>query len=395
MSNASLVSDILMGFVGDVLVSRERPQEIFSDVRNVLSAPDILFANLEGSYTDHPRPVPSAGMLVSAPSHNLDAYALAGFDVMSLANNHILDVGYDAMLETRSRLRAQGVKTCGAGDCLADAREPAIVEAGGMRVAYLAYASVFPKGYEARTDRPGLAPMRAYNHWRDSSPNLHAPGRRPVVSTIPDQSDLANLEEDIRRARERADLVVTSFHWGDYWRPYHLTDHESRTARYCIDRGADMVVGHHHHALRGMEWYKGRPILYGLGHFVFDVRLDWTEEEFRRRTLEANPAFDEADFTAGPRKGWPLLPMHEDMRMTLMAWARADEKGIRDVGFLPCRLAPDGLVHAIDLNSPEADEIVAYVDKCNRTQGLKTLIVREGSESIAGFRTLRMIPQES
>src|SRR5207244_1166869 len=144
-----------------------------------------------------------------------------------------------------------------------------------LRIAFLAYASVFPIGFQARAHTPGLAPMRAYNAWREQFPTYYYPGIAPVITTVPDQGDLARLDEDIQCARERADVVVASFHWGDYSCPFRLTDHETRTARHCIDHGAHMVVGHHHHALRGMEWYQGRPILYGLGHFVFDFRLKW------------------------------------------------------------------------------------------------------------------------
>src|SRR6185437_4257994 len=120
------------------------------------------------------------------------------------------------------------------------------------------------------------------------------------------------------RARESSDLVVTSFHWGEYLRPFHLTEHERRTARYCIDQGADMVVGHHHHALRGMEWYKGKPIMYGLGHFVFDLVLEWSEEYKKGLAELLSPAFFDTPYTTAPKEGWPYLPMHEDTRMTVL-----------------------------------------------------------------------------
>lgn len=383
----------MIGLVGDVLVNRDEPREVFSEVRGVLQAPDILFANLESAYTDHPRPVPGAVSEVYSPAHNLDVYAEAGFKVMSLANNHILDVGYDAMLETRSRLRSQGIKTCGAGEHLADARAPAIVEAHGLRIAFLAYASVFPLGYEARASTPGLAPMRAYNFWRDPYPGIHVPGKQPVVTTTPDEADLAHLAEDIQSARAVADVVITSFHWGDYMRPYFLTDHETRTARFCIDQGADMVVGHHHHALRGMEWYRDKPILYGLGHFVFDLKMQWSDE-FRKDLAELfSGAMSENPYMTAPREGWPLLPMHEDTRMTMIAWASAGKGGIDGVGLLPCRLTPDGRVHPLRLNSPESNEVVSYLEKCNVSQKLNGRFVPEGSRSLAGFETLRVVPE--
>jgi poly-gamma-glutamate capsule biosynthesis protein CapA/YwtB (metallophosphatase superfamily) len=384
------MSTAMIGLVGDMLVNRERPLEVFSEVREVLRVPDVLFGNLEGAYTDDPHPAPSATLVVGAPAQNLDAYYGAGFSVLSMANNHILDLGYEAMLETRSRLRAQGVKTCGVGTCEADAREPAIIEANGVRMAFLAYASVFPMGYEARWNAPGLAPLRASNVWRDRYAHYFEPGSPPLLDIVANQKDLANLTADIGNARKCADLVVTSFHWGDYSRPFSLSEHETRTAKYCIDHGADLVVGHHQHALRGMEWYRGKPILYGLGHFAADLRFE-LGEEWTKPFLD-DDAFEDASYELGPRKGWPLLPLHKDTRMTLLAWARVSCSGVSDIGFLPCRMTQDGLVHPLKLDSTEASEVVAYLDRCNRTQGLKSTIVTTDSISMAGFQTLRVIP---
>jgi poly-gamma-glutamate capsule biosynthesis protein CapA/YwtB (metallophosphatase superfamily) len=382
------MSAVLIGFVGDMLVHREHPEEVFREVRDVLRVPDILFGNLEGMYTDTPHPSPGAVLPIGAPAHNLAVYSAVGFDVLAMASNHVLDMGYAAMLETRAYLRDQGIKTCGIGDCPADAHQPAILEADGLRIAFLAYACTFPVGYEARWNAPGLAPMRSYNVWRDAASGQY-PGGMPLVTSVEDQNDLARLTEDIQKAREHSDLVITSFHWGDYSRPFHLTDHETKTARYCIDRGADMVIGHHHHTLRGMEWYKGKPIMYGLGHFVADFRVDLPPEITQ---AFAEPGVEDTSYRVGPRKGWPLLPLHKDARMTLLAWARAGRNGIDDIGFLPCRLTADGFVHPLRLDSSEGREVVDYLDKCNKTQNLRGAITAAGATPIAGFETLRVTP---
>ncbi len=381
------MADALLGFVGDVCVNRQNPSEVFREVRGILRVPDVMFANLEGACTDDPHPVPSAHQVISAPSRSLDVYAEVGFKVLSLANNHIVDVGYEAMLETRSRLHAQDVSTCGAGACLAEASQPAILNVNGVSIAFLAYASVFPIGYEARSNRPGLAPLRAYNFFREPFPLVHVPGVRPLITTVPDQTDLARMIEDIGRARARADLVVVSFHWGDQSLPCHLTDHETRTARYCIDRGADMVVGHHHHAIRGMEWYRGKPILYGLGHFVFDhlgnvkSAEELLEPDVVQYLRQINATTDPARYFDFP----------DYYRMTLVAWAVADRTGIRDIGFLPCRLAAEGIVHPLRLDSPEGAEVVRHLEQCNRTQGLKSRVVADAAVRLAGFETMRVV----
>jgi poly-gamma-glutamate synthesis protein (capsule biosynthesis protein) len=390
------MSQILMGFVGDVLVNRDRPEEVFGRVREVLNEPSILFANLESACTDHPKPVPGASGKWTPRAHTLDVYARVGFNVMALANNHILDAGYEALLENLARLKSQGVSTCGAGACMADARAPAILKANGLRVAFLAYASVFPFGYEARSDAPGLAPLRAYNFWREQFPRVHMPGADPLITTVPDETDLAHLAQDISKARDQADLVIASFHWGVHMMPFHLTDHETRTARFCIDHGVDMVIGHHHHALRGMEWYRGKPIMYGLGHFAFETLIEDSAVEYKRRVAEIYPSanHDRYPYTTAPREGWPLLPMHEDTRMTVVAWATADRNGVNDIGFLPCRLAPDGVVHPLRLGTAESNEVVDYLTRCNQSQSLNGRIVGEARE-LGGLPTLRVVPEHA
>lgn len=380
---------MLIGFAGDVLIDRDVPDEAFSEVCRLLQEPDVLFANLESPYSDEPQPAPTVQLVPLCPrTHNLDAYARAGFHVMSLANNHILDAGHAAMLETRQRLLGQGIASCGAGENLTAARLPAILERGGVKIGFLAYASMFPHGYQASSTAPGLAPLRAQNHFHDQV-EYFAPGYVPRVETIPDPKDHQNLLSDIEALRGIADVVVMSFHWGDHLRPFALTDHEIRTARLCIEHGADLVLGHHHHTLRGIEWFRGKAIFYGLGHFVFDHRLVVTEE------LQAY--FQEVDpesYAVFPREGWPLLPLHPDTRMTLLGWARAEERSIIDVGFVPCRLRPDGRVTAVHPASAEGQEVIEYVQRCNQSQNLNGRIVTDGAPAVGGFPSVRVVPRD-
>jgi poly-gamma-glutamate synthesis protein (capsule biosynthesis protein) len=350
----------LIGFVGDVLVDRDDPDEPFRPVHASLAEPDVLCGNLEGVYTDDPHPAPSLGIALAPKAHNAEVFARVGFDVMSMANNHVADLGHAAMLETRSKLNALGVATCGAGENLAAARKPAIVSSKGARIAFLSYASVFPMGYEARSNVPGLAPLRAYNLYRDSLPNYQLPGVPPLIRTVPDETDHANLQADVIAARESADIVVTVFHWGDFMRPFHLTDHELRTARAAVDLGAAIVIGHHHHLLRGVEWYRDAPIFYGLGHFVFDARLDLSDE---LKSLMEGDAEDRDYYGIAPRRGWPLLPLHPDTRMTAIAWVEMEAGKAVRAGLLPCMLDPDGSVRPVAPTSDEGATIGSYLTR--------------------------------
>lgn len=389
---------MLIGFVGDVRIDRAEPDEAFDEVHDLLRAPDMLFANLESAHSDAPEFPISPNYPVVAPLRNLDAYARAGFDVLSLANNHILDAGRMAMLEASARLRGHGVATCGAGPNLTEARRPAILEHDGVKVAFLAYASIFPYGFEARAHTPGLVPLRGYNHFHEL-PGYVSPGCPPRVETIPDPGDFQSMEADIAAAKTDTDLVVVSVHWGDYQRPFTLTDHERKTAHLCIESGADLVIGHHHHVLRGMEWYSGKPIFYGLGHFLWDMRLIGHEglsdgqRAFLAEHEEYYRSVDPESYDIAPRDGWPFLPMHADARLTALGWARAESGSIVEAGFVPCRLPPDGRVAAVDPDLEEGREVVEYIASCIRSQGLDARISAEDAPVIGGRKSLRIVPK--
>lgn len=353
--------------------------EAFADVRPLLSAPDVLFGNLEGAFSVTPGPsLETRASLVASP-HNLDALAAAGFKAMSLANNHAVDAGSDALLKTLERLREQGIQPCGAGRDLAAARDPALVQAKELRTAFLAYASVFPPGHEATSDRPGVSPMRTHDTYLHRD-DYFLPGTFPRILTRLDATDLDALTEDITRARRAAELVIVSFHWGDMLHPFLLTDHERKTARLCIELGAHMVVGHHHHALRGMEWYRGCPILYGLGHFVFDYRLE-----------KAAPRVTGYEYAPHPRRGWPLLPLHPDTRMTMMACALASPGRVERVGFVPCRLRADGRVQAVRPDSREGRQVLKYLDRCNTSQALRTRMDAHATWPVGGAQAIELV----
>jgi poly-gamma-glutamate capsule biosynthesis protein CapA/YwtB (metallophosphatase superfamily) len=373
--------EALVGLVGDVLVDRAHPREAFAEVREVLAAPDILFANLEGAFSDTPDPPSVAGHRLIAGPHNLDAIVDAGFDVLSLANNHSMDAGAKAMLETSMRLRADGVACCGAGVDLDEACRPAFVERNGLRVAFLAYTSVYPTGIAATSAQPGVAAVRAteqYLHRHD----YHLPGVPPHIRSQLDETDRQALISHIAQAKKQAELVIVSFHWGDTLQPCHITHHERRTAQLCVQSGADLVVGHHHHELRGFEWHRGKPILYGLGHFVFDCRL-----------VDTDPAFTAYDHAVYPRRGWPLLPMHPDARMTLMAWAVADRSGVHHLGIIPCRLQKDGRVKPVHPQSVQGREIQRYLTRCCVSQRLNGRIGRPATLPGGTIEGLEIVPR--
>lgn len=380
----------MIGLVGDLLVDRDEPEQAFDLIRDVLAVPDFLVGNCEVAYASNVEFAPGVTVPVAADPSNVAAIARAGFDVLGLANNHALDAGHRGLFEMHGHFESAGIAHVGTGRTLAEARRPVMSRVGDLTVATLAYASFFPRGYEALDDWPGLAPIRAYNHYRDRLPNVWSPGTPPLITTIPHEEDMDNLRDDVTAAKANADIVVVLFHGGDYKHPFVLSDHELRTARFAVDHGADIIAAHHHHVLRGMEWYKGSAIFYGLGHFVFDLENFRGPKEIVTDGTLLDPETDES-YDLAPRKGWPLLPWHRDARMSVLAWAAVDKSGVAEAGFLPCMLNQKGQVYPLDARSEEGRQVTRYVTTGCRSEKLSTEFQVEDEARFADLAAVRMV----
>ncbi len=238
---------IVLNAVGDIMLSGSATPYLnrlgydypFAATARELKHGDISVANLEAPIATRGEEFSGKRFRFRADPHVAGALKRAGFTLVTLANNHMMDFGEQALLETIRTLDANGLSHSGAGATLAAARQPALVQIDGIRVAFLAYSLTFPPEFYATRDRAGTAP--GY------------PGF---------------FTKDIARAKRDADYVVVSFHWGSEGsnspRPYQVT-----VAHAAIDAGADVVIGHHPHVLQGLERYKKGIILYSLGNFAF------------------------------------------------------------------------------------------------------------------------------
>jgi poly-gamma-glutamate synthesis protein (capsule biosynthesis protein) len=152
---------ITLAAVGDVLVDRAAPETAFAQVRGRLEQADLVFGNCEGPYSEtEERNTSSWGWVLSTPA---SLPALSVFDVMSVANNHIMDAGYRGLSDTLQGLRDAGVAPVGAGAGLDEARAPVFVERGGLTVGFLAYTCVYAPGFAAWASRPGCATVEVSN----------------------------------------------------------------------------------------------------------------------------------------------------------------------------------------------------------------------------------------
>lgn len=236
------VGDIMLAGSATPTLARTGYDYPFARTAKELRRGDIAIGNLEAPLTGRGDEYRDKTYRFRAEPAAAAALKRAGFSVLTLANNHIMDYGDVGLRDTLATLSRHGIAHTGAGSSLADARREAVVMARGKRVAFLAYSLTFPAEFYAGAKRAGAAP-----------------GYAPHV------------REDIRRAQAKADYVVVSFHWGAE-RTEFPKQYQMETARLAIDAGADAIIGHHPHVLQGIEFYRGKPILYSLGNFAFGSR---------------------------------------------------------------------------------------------------------------------------
>ncbi len=222
-------------------------------VRSLLAGADLSIVNLEGPAPKRAQYHPD-GLTFHFTQASLEGLDRAGIDIVSLANNHIGNAGRSGIVETVEALDRLGIDHAGAGATAKAARAPARETVGGIDVAVLAYDAIAP-AYAAGPSTPGSAPLS---------------GGGPAA--------------DIRAARRAgADLIIVYPHWGIEYRAT-ATASQRAWAHRMIDAGADLVIGNHPHWAAAMEVYRGHPIWYSLGDFVFDHT--WSEETEEGLLLE-------------------------------------------------------------------------------------------------------------
>ena len=271
-------------------ISRES-RDLFSWLENVapvLRQGDFTLGNLEGYIWK--RPAASAvdfsfgevKIDLSMPPETAGVLKRAGFNALSIANNHVMNMGAEAMLETIRHLDAAGIAHSGSGRNISEARKPAMLTRDGVTLAFLSYSSVFTPGFHpAGENKPGIATVPVSTSY-EIAPNIaYNPGVLPRVVTKPNPLHVEEMLRDVRRARAEADVVVVSWHWGatKYAQSYasglafedtpcFVLNYQEEMGRAAVDAGADIVMGHHPHRLQGIEVYKNKLICYSLNHLV-------------------------------------------------------------------------------------------------------------------------------
>jgi poly-gamma-glutamate capsule biosynthesis protein CapA/YwtB (metallophosphatase superfamily) len=328
--------------VGDVMLRTSRPETQLAGIAPLLRAGDITFGQLETPLTNagtrqlFPGFRGASGGVVRDADAAAGLLADAGFTVMSLAGNHTMDRSAQAMLASVDAAEKRGIRIIGAGENLHAARKPVITAAGATKVGFLAYCSVLPRGFEAAPARAGVAPLRARTFYEQVDWQAGTP---PRIVTLTDAADLAALQDDVRLLREQVDVVVVSMHWGIHFEPGTIADYQYEAAHAAVDAGADVILGHHAHVIKGVEFYQGKPVFYSLGNVTLLPRGD---------------------------KGEPLTADGRvDAQMTMIAKLTLDGGRISRVAIVPCwldlRLEPE----VIPPDDQRFPEFLGYLRRVN------------------------------
>lgn len=233
------VGDLMMSsWVIDVV--KEKGVDFpFDSTRSLLKSADITIANLEAPLTKAGTSYEDKTFTFKVPPTFIDGIKRSGIDIVTLANNHILDFGVQGLSNTIMILDSNNIKHCGAGKNREFACAPVIVDFYGVKVGFLGFSMTYPKEFWAKK-----------NAWGTCYPD----------------EDL--LRQVINESEANADLTIVSFHWGAEKRATPK-DYQLFFAHKAIDFGADLVLGHHPHVLQSLEIYKNKLIAYSLGNYVF------------------------------------------------------------------------------------------------------------------------------
>jgi poly-gamma-glutamate capsule biosynthesis protein CapA/YwtB (metallophosphatase superfamily) len=359
---------------GDIAPSRPDPDTLFTHVAPLLQSGDISFCQLEINMTSRGERLPQVRHTDRTGPEAALALKRAGFDVVSWASNHCMDWGRDGFFDTIDALRKADLAVVGVGANIAEARKPVIVEAQGKRVAFLAYSSILPMNFWAEDNRPGCAPMRGWTLYEQIEHDQ--PGTPARVHTFPHRDDLKALCDDIAKAKQQADIVLVSLHWGIHFVPALIADYQRDVGRTAIDAGADAILGHHAHILKGCDVYKGKPIIYSLCNFAVDLPMtpEHAQSKGFKEIQKLHPHW-EPDFES-------TYNFPADCRRTIIAKLVVGNNGLQRVSLLPTYVNRQSQPEILTADDPRFAEVADYLEEITASQALTARYVRDGNELI-------------
>jgi poly-gamma-glutamate capsule biosynthesis protein CapA/YwtB (metallophosphatase superfamily) len=370
---------LVIAGVGDVGPFFDPEPDFLRSAGALLASADIRLGNCERVYAAGiGRSAGNGGDAIAIPAaDSASAYVFeeCGFDVVSLAGNHTMDLGVAGMTQTIGTLQARGIQTVGAGSDSAAARRPAIVRRKGLSVAVLAYCSImmkgarFMKGQAAGPHSPGIAPLRAHTFYEQTWD--WEPGSPGVVRSLPDNRDLDDMRADVIAAKQQADIVVLMMHWGVHFIPHTIAEYQPIVAQAAFDAGADAILGHHAGLPKAIEMYGAKPCFYSLGYFLMSVP-ERTPEQLAMRGLNRFGIELDPDY--------PRLPFGKDTQRSMIARLTVSKAGVQRSAFVPLRADRQLRPEVLRAGDPRAEEAVRFLETASA--GFDHVFRRDGDEIV-------------
>lgn len=355
--------------VGDVILEAPQGEFYLSLAASVLRSGDVVVGQGEVAFTSrgintfvemfHPSP--------GCPPSNMGALASAGFNVITLAGNHIFDMGTPGIEDTIVGLKKYGIEVVGAGMNIDEARKPAIIERNGTRIGFLNYNCVGGTGQWATMSKPGCAYVHIISHYEMNGSD---PGGPPDVYTFAEPRSLKAMVDDVRKLRPLCDVLVVIFHKGILRLPDKLAMYDQQVSHAAIDAGADLVMGHHAHILQSIELYKGKVIFHGIGQFVPAVAGLSKLELKARRSIAAPKVYVGYDHQPDTEGNW-----------TIIAKCIIDNGKIARVGYLPCLINAQRQPEVLK-NDERGRKAFDFVERITWGAGLNTRYEWKGDEVV-------------
>lgn len=362
---------------GDLVLERADTTALFASVSAVLGQADVVVGHLEVPHTDATVSMSTDVPALPAPPSALDGVAAAGFDVLTLAGNHVFDFGGEGIADTRALCVARGMAVTGAGATLDEAWEPAVIEHDGRTIVVLSVNCVGPRESWAGSNKPGCAYVEVVTHYEPRGAN---PGGPPRIYTFAEPRSLRRLSQEIARHAASDTSVIVALHKGLVHQPIDLAEYEREVSHAAIDAGAAAVVGHHAHIFKGIEVYRGRPIFHGLGNFAtVTLSLSGADDDSPERRAWARER--RALFGFVPDPAMPEYPFHPESRNTAIAVVDIDEHGSVAASVIPCWIESDA--RPVPLARADGGERIGeYLRAITRDAALTTEFEWEGDRLI-------------
>jgi poly-gamma-glutamate capsule biosynthesis protein CapA/YwtB (metallophosphatase superfamily) len=358
--------------VGDIGPLRDDAEVLFEPTRDFVRSADVSFGQLEKCLsTRGTQQLYLNKSLGRTDPRVAGVIADAGFNVLSFASNHTMAFSGEGLADTLENLNASGVTVIGAGSDIAAARRPAVLEVNGVRIGILAYCSVVPRGFEASEHRAGLAPVRVRTFYEQRD---WQPGTPPRIVTIPYAEDVEAMVADIQALRPHVDVLVVSHHWGIHVVPALIADYQFEVGHASVDAGADLVVGHHPHILKGVELYRGKVILYSIGAYA--------QEHPRRQVLgtELAELIKQYRLTIDPE--WVRFSFPVDSQKTVLVRCQFSAQGVERVALRPAWINPQAQAELLSPQDPRYTEVLDYLRYLTDYYSLNAVFKTDGDEIV-------------